>query len=102
MSAISRPDAFDLLREDRDGVCTLNIEPAGADEPAHDEMLEALQELRRHLWDKRVRVIGLRRTASLHRRARREGDPGARSAEDRGALRQVQRMMQTISALPSR
>src|SRR5437588_12567213 len=60
MSAIPKSDESILLREDRDGVCTLTLNRPTQMNLLTTEMLEALQEAFDAIaGDRRVRVVGL-------------------------------------------
>ena len=103
MSAIPRSDESILLREDRDGVCTLTLNRPAQMNLLTTEMLEALQEAFDAIAaDKRVRVVILAATG--------KGFCAGHDVKEIRALKELpkieelfgkcSRMMQTITALP--
>src|SRR5438093_10204510 len=103
MSAIPRSDESILLREDRDGVCTLTLNRPAQMNLLTTEMLEALQEAFDAISaDKRVRVVILAATG--------KGFCAGHDVKEIRALKELpkieelfgkcSRMMQTITALP--
>ena len=103
MSAIPKADESILLREDRDGVCTLTLNRPAQMNLLTTEMLEALQEaLDAIAGDKRVRVVILA--------ANGKGFCAGHDVKEIRALKELpkieqlfgkcSRMMQTITALP--
>src|SRR5581483_537975 len=103
MSAIPKGDESILLREDRDGICTLTMNRPGQMNLLTTEMLEALQEAYDAIAaDKRVRVVVLAATG----RAFSAGHDikEIRALADLPKIEELfgkcSRMMQTISALP--
>src|SRR5438067_10710351 len=103
MSAIPRPDDSILLREDRDGVCTLTLNRPGQLNPPITRLLEALQEAFDAISsDKRVRVVVLAANGKAFsaghdvKEIRALGElPGIEEL-----FGKCSRMMQTITALP--
>jgi len=103
MSAIPKSEESILLREDRDGVCTLTLNRPAQLNLLTTEMLEALQEAFDALSaDKRVRVVVLA--------ANGKGFCAGHDVKEIRALKELpkieelfgkcSRMMQTITALP--
>jgi enoyl-CoA hydratase/carnithine racemase len=103
MSAIPKSDESILLREDRDGVCTLTLNRPAKMNLLTTEMLEALQEAFEAISaDKRVRVVVLA--------ANGKGFCAGHDVKEIRALKELpkieelfgrcSRMMQTITALP--
>jgi enoyl-CoA hydratase/carnithine racemase len=103
MSAIPRPDDSILLRDDRDGICTLTMNRPQQMNLLTGEMLEALQEAFDAIsLDKRVRVVILAGNG--------KGFCAGHDLKEIKALKelpkiealfgQCSRMMQTIPALP--
>src|SRR5512138_1632654 len=103
MSAIPKAEESILLREDRDGVCTLTLNRPAQLNLLTTEMLEALQEAFDAISaDKRVRVVVLA--------ANGKGFCAGHDVKDIRALKELprieqlfgkcSRMMQTITALP--
>src|SRR5437762_6332322 len=105
MSAIPRPDDSILLREDRDGVCTLMLNRPGQMNLLTAEMLDALQEAFDAISsDKRVRVVVLAANGKAF-----SAGHDVKEIRALGELPGIQelfgkcsRMMQTITALPQR
>ena len=103
MSAIPRPDESILLREDRDGVCTLTLNRPGQMNLLTTEMLDALQEAFEAISsDKRVRVVVLAANGKAF-----SAGHDVKEIRALGELPKIQelfgkcsRMMQTITALP--
>ena len=103
MSAIPRPDDSILLRDDRDGVCTLTLNRPGQMNLLTTEMLDALQEaLDAISSDKRVRVVVLAANGKAF-----SAGHDVKEIRALGELPRIQelfgkcsRMMQTITALP--
>src|SRR6267143_6521524 len=103
MSAIPKSEESILLREDRDGICTLTMNRPGQMNLLTTEMLEALQEAFDAIAsDKRVRVVVLAATG----RAFSAGHDikEIRALEQLPRIEQLfgkcSRMMQTITGLP--
>src|SRR5258706_3829144 len=103
MSAIPKSEQSILLREDRDGICTLTMNRPGQMNLLTTEMLEALQEACVAIaGDKRVRVVVLAATG----RAFSAGHDikEIRALEKLPKIEELfgkcSRMMQTITALP--
>jgi enoyl-CoA hydratase/carnithine racemase len=103
MSAMPKPDDSILLRDDRDGVCTLTLNRPAQLNLLTTEMLEALQEAFDAISaDKRVRVVVLA--------ANGKGFCAGHDVKEIRALEELpkieelfakcSRMMQTITALP--
>ena len=103
MSAIPRSDESILLREDREGVCTLTLNRPAQMNLLTTEMLDALQEAFDAIAaDKRVRVVILAATG--------KGFCAGHDVKEIRALKELpkieelfgkcSRMMQTITALP--
>ena len=103
MSAIPKSEQSILLREDRDGVCTLTLNRPAQMNLLTTEMLEALQEAFDAISaDKRVRVVVLAATG--------KGFCAGHDVKEIRALKELpkieelfgkcSRMMQTITALP--
>jgi enoyl-CoA hydratase/carnithine racemase len=103
MSAIPRPDDSILLRDDRDGVCTLTFNRPGQMNLLTTEMLDALQEAFDAISsDKRVRVVVLAANGKAF-----SAGHDVKEIRALGELPRIQelfgkcsRMMQTITALP--
>jgi len=105
MSAVPRTDQSILLREDRDGICTLTMNRPQQMNLLTSEMLEALQEAFDSLMnDERARVVILAASG--------KGFCAGHDLREIRALKeqpkiealfgQCSRMMQTIPALPQR
>src|SRR5438132_8168527 len=103
MSAIPRSDESILLREDREGVCTLTLNRPAQMNLLTTEMLEALQEAFDAIAaDKRVRVVILAATG--------KGFCAGHDVKEIRALKELpkieelfgkcSRMMQSITAIP--
>ena len=94
MSAVPQPDQPVLLREDRDGICTLTINrPQQMNLLTGEMLVGAAGSVRRDLRNDQQHPRGRsrRHRQGLLRRPRPEGDQGAQgAAEDRGAVRPVQ------------
>src|SRR3954471_22742997 len=103
VSAIPRPDESILLRDDREGVCTLTLNRPGQMNLLTTEMLDALQEaLEAISADKRVRVVVLAANGKAF-----SAGHDVKEIRALGELPKIQelfgkcsRMMQTITALP--
>ena len=103
MSAVPQPEAPHVLREDREGVCTLTLNRAQQMNLLTTEMLAALQEnLDRVASDSKTRVVILAAAgkgfcAGHDLKEIRELKEQPRIVE---LFNQCSRMMQTLQALP--
>ena len=103
MSANPKAQEAILLREDRDGICTLTMNRPGQMNLLTTGMLEALQEaLDAIAHDKRVRVVVLAANGKAFSAGHDIKEIRALQDEPRIAelFAQCSRMMQTITALP--
>src|ERR1043166_3278886 len=103
MSAIPKGDESILLREDRDGICTLTMNRPGQMNLLTTEMLEALQEAYDAIAaDKRVRVVVLAATGRAFSAGHdiKEIRALAELPKIEELFGKCSRMMQTITALP--
>jgi len=103
MSAIPKSEASILLREDRDGICTLTMNRAAQMNLLTTEMLEALQEAFDAIAeDKRVRVVVLAASGRAFSAGHdiKEIRALAELPKIEELFGKCSRMMQTITALP--
>src|SRR5258708_38464993 len=103
MSAIPKSEESILLREDRDGLCTLTLNRPAQMNLLTTEMLEALQEAFEAIaGDRRVRVVVL--AAKGKSFCARHDIKEIRALKERPETEELfakcSRMMQTITALP--